>query len=899
MNEQWGSPQSEAGEEGSAELLMLLEERGVQLAVEQDQLVVRGRRQALDEDLIARLRAHKDGLIAHLRRAAETDGTAPAGFFEDERSRLVDLTDEEIAAVVATVPGGAANVQDVYPLAPLQEGVLFHHLSARDGDPYLLSTVCAFDSRERLDAYLRAYQEVVDRHDILRTGVLWEGVPEPVQVVWRRAELPVEEIVLDPDGGDALARLWERGDPRRARIDIRRAPLLRITVAHDTANARWLMLTLLHHLVGDHTTLQVVEEEIAALAAGRPEQLLPVRPFRDFIAEVRRGPGREEHEKFFTGMLGDIDEPTAPYGLLDTRGEGHGVAEARTLLDPALSARLRERARRLGVSTASLAHLAWAQVLARLTGRQEVVFGTVLFGRMHGATGVTRAVGPFINTLPLRLTVDARPVEEAVAEAHGALAALLGHEHASLVLAQRCSEVPAPAPLFTSLFNYRHSGDVVSPADEPAGITPLRGEERTNYPLTVSVDDIGDGIALSVQAIEPIDPWHVTGYLSTVLENLADALEHRPQCGTDTIDVLPAAERLLLLAGGSGDRLAGSGSGEHTDSHDRTDSNEHTDSRYRTGSRDRTEAGPCLTDLYQAQAARTPDAIAVVHGDQRLTYAELDAQANRLARRLRTLGAGPDRLVAVRTARGIGMVTGLLAVLKAGAAYLPLDPTHPAARLDAILADSGPVALLTDDDTAAVDPPLPTVLLDDAATEAFPAEPLTRAETGLRPDHLAYVIYTSGSTGTPKGVMVEHANVARLFDRHGRAVRLRPGRRVDAVPLLSRSTSRCGSSGARCCTAAGWSSCRTRSARAPEEFYELLCREGVTVLNQTPSRVPAARRRPTRPLARRPAAAPAALCGLRRRGAGPGTLRPVVRATRRTPARGWSTCTASPRPPCT
>lgn len=259
MNERWGSPQSEAGEEGSAELLMLLEKRGVQLAVEQDQLVVRGRRQALDEDLIARLRAHKDGLIAHLRRAAEADGTAPAGFFEDERPRLVDLTDEEIAAVVATVPGGTANVQDVYPLAPLQEGVLFHHLSARDGDPYLLSTVCAFDSREMLDAYLRAYQQVVDRHDILRTGVLWEGVPEPVQVVWRRAELPVEEIVLDPDGGDALARLWERADPRRARIDIRRAPLLRIMVAHDTANARWLMLTLLHHLVGDHTTLQVVE----------------------------------------------------------------------------------------------------------------------------------------------------------------------------------------------------------------------------------------------------------------------------------------------------------------------------------------------------------------------------------------------------------------------------------------------------------------------------------------------------------------------------------------------------------------------------------------------------------------------------------------------------------------
>ncbi|HEV3051261.1 MAG TPA: condensation domain-containing protein, partial [Longimicrobium sp.] len=300
---------------------------------------------------------------------------------------LVELSQAEIDRIVAGVPGGAANVQDIYPLAPLQEGFLFHHLMSEEGDPYLTSTVSEFDSRARLEQYLAALQAVIDRHDILRTSMAWEGLREPVQVVWRHAPLPVEEVELDADAEDAAGQLWRRFDPRHYRIDLREAPLRRACIAEDRARSRWLLLMLMHHLTGDHESLEVQQEEIAAHLRGLESELPAPLPFRNYVAQARLGVSREEHERFFRGMLQDVEEPTAPYGLMDVWGEGHGIGEAWLAVGGDLAARLRRRARALGVSAASLCHLAWAQVLARVSGRSDVVFGTLLFGRMQGGEG--------------------------------------------------------------------------------------------------------------------------------------------------------------------------------------------------------------------------------------------------------------------------------------------------------------------------------------------------------------------------------------------------------------------------------------------------------------------------------------------------------------------------------
>ncbi|MFB7732763.1 amino acid adenylation domain-containing protein, partial [Streptomyces sp. NPDC056127] len=421
---------------------------------------------------------------------------------------LVELTAAQIDLVCESVEGGAANVADVYPLAPLQEGIFFHHLLTGPGaaDVYLVPMVLGFDSRERLDGFLAALQRVVDRHDIYRTGLVWEGLPEPLQVVRRRAAVPVTEVLLTGDGDpqaelQALAGRW---------IDLRQAPLLRVHVAADPGRTgRWLGLVQVHHLLQDHTALQVVLGEVAALMEGRGDELPVPLPFRDFVAQARLGVSRAEHEEFFAELLRDVTEPTLPFGLADTRGDGTGVKQARLVVDEGLAGRVREQARGLGVSPATLFHVAYARVLASLAGRSDVVFGTLLLGRMNAGVGAERIPGPFINTLPVRVDVAALDVVGAVRAMQGQLAGLLVHEHAPLALAQKVSAVPASAPLFTSLFNYRHGGPGAgagaSVRGGAAGVELLFAQERTNYPLAVAVDDLGSGFAVAVDAVAPGD----------------------------------------------------------------------------------------------------------------------------------------------------------------------------------------------------------------------------------------------------------------------------------------------------------------------------------------------------------------------------------------------------------
>ena len=667
---------------------------------------------------------------------------------------LVRLTQSEIDSIVAGVPGGAANVQDLYPLTPLQEGLLFHHLISVSGDAYLLQSLLGFEARDRLDDFVRALQAVIARHDILRTAIVWEGLTEPVQVVWREAPMMIEEIApgqIVEEGqaegeGEIARQLRARYSSRQMRLDLRQAPLMRCIVTHDPVNERWLLLWLSHHLTIDHTTIEIMLQEAQSLLLGVADRLPEPPPFRNFVAHARLGLTPTEHEVFFRSMLGDIDEPTAPFGLLDARSDGEEVKELRIELEAILAGRLRERARFLGVSTASLCHLAWAQVLARVSGRDDVVFGTVLIGRMHGGAGADRAPGLFINTLPVRVRIGPEPAASSVKQLHTLLAELLRHEHASLALAQRCSGVKAPTPLFSSLFNYRHRSrrEEISPdaATAWAGIHLLDFEERTNYPLTLSIDDLGDSFVLTVQVVRPIDPGRIYGYLRTALEQLMEKLEEAPETEVRAIEVLPESERRLLLKewGRTGaDALTASSRREQS-----------------------------VHELFEEQVEASPEAVAVVCGDEQLSYAALNAQANRLAHHLQGAGVGPDARVAICLEKGVEMVVALLATLKAGGAYVPLDPAYPPDRLAYILKDSAPTVLLIHNATLAAlatCPPGPRIVnLDDDLWEwaCQPSLNPNGKDPGLKAGSLAYIIYTSGSTGLPKGVMIEHRGLSNL-----------------------------------------------------------------------------------------------------------------------------------------
>ncbi|MEX5542834.1 amino acid adenylation domain-containing protein, partial [Pseudomonas poae] len=637
---------------------------------------------------------------------------------------LVSLDQSTIDQVVAQVPGGAANVQDIYPLAPLQEGILYHHISAEQGDPYLLQSHLAFDSLERLDAFAQALQQVIDRHDILRTGVVWEGLAQPLQVVWREARLSMMELHLQ---GDVLAGLHERFDARRFRLDISQAPLIRVNYAQDPANGRIAVVLLYHHIALDHTAFDVVLREMQGHLLGHGAPTAAPMPYRNYVAQALLGVSEQEHEAFFRDMLGDIDEPTLPFGWQDVRGDGNQIEEYSLRLDAPLNRGLRAQARLLGVSTASLFHLAWAQVLAATSGRHDVVFGTVLVGRLQGGDGADRALGVFINTLPLRLDIDGQGVKTAVRATHDRLSALLGHEHASLALAQRCSGVAAPAPLFSSMLNYRHRGVATRSAGAQQawqGMQTLTNNGRTNYPLSLNVDDLGDGY--DITALARIDAQRVCGYMQTALTRLVEALEQAPQQPVNQLSILGEHERRHVLYGFNA-----------------------TEVDY--------DLDQTLHGLFEAQVVRTPNAVAVKADSQQLTYRQLNERANRLAHHLRDLGVQPDTRVGICVERGLDMVVGLFAILKAGGGYVPLDPAYPQERIAYMLHDSAPVVVLAQSATRALLVDVPVIDLDHGTWQHQPA---TNPEVpALTARHQAYVIYTSGSTGQPKGVINEHAGV--------------------------------------------------------------------------------------------------------------------------------------------
>ncbi len=780
-----------------SELLAAISTHAIRLQREEGDLIVLGDDEALDDAVWDQLIAHKSRLLALVAEHGG-DWLSPAYRITPAMLPLVSLEQAAIDRIVASIPGGAANVQDIYPLAPLQEGMLYHHLSAEQGDPYVLHAQFVFDSRGRLEAFAEALQWVIDRHDILRTSMAWESLDAPVQVVWRKATLACEEAHFS--GGDALGRLLAGYDARTYRMDLGQAPLLRLVFADDPANSRVVAMLLFHHTILDHTALDVVRHEIQLYLAGEQAQAGAPVAFRSYIAQVLHGVGEQEHERFFREMLADIDAPTLPFGLQDVQGDGQGIDEARLPVDSALSLRLRSLARPLGVSVASLLHLALARVLGVVSGRDAVVFGTVMLGRMGAGEGGERALGMFINTLPLRVDVGAQGVRAGVKATHERLTALLNHEHASLALAQRCSGVAAPTPLFSAMLNYRHSaaGDMAEVIDVAEGIQVLGAEERTNYPLTVNVDDLGEDFALTVMVDASIGAQRVAGYLHTALASLADALEQRPEMPLSGLNILPDTERQTLLH-----RL------NHTP-HTYADSH-------------------LIHQQVERHATAQPEAIALRFNDLRLTYRQLNERANQVAHRLLAQGIRPDDRVAICVERGPEMVIGLLGILKAGAGYVPIDPAYPQERITYTLADSEPLAVLVQANTRHLARDLAQIDLNGLRGES-----IVNPRVAISPASLAYVIYTSGSTGQPKGVMIEHRQVARLFSAtehwfgfnrndvwalfHSFAFdfsvweiwgALMHGGQLLIVPQLV--------------------------SRSPDECYALLCDAGVSILNQTPS----------------------------------------------------------------
>ncbi|PKD39522.1 non-ribosomal peptide synthetase, partial [Methylomonas sp. Kb3] len=749
-----------------------IKDKNISVAAEDGELVIRAPQGVMDADTIALLRQHKLDLLAALEGSRGGDGSWASSMFDDlpplkitpDMLTLIDLSQQQIDSIVEQVPQGATNIQDIYPLAPLQEGILFHHLLDTQGDTYLLRTVLSFENRDFLDQFLDALQSVIDRHDILRSAMFWQDLLQPVQVVLRQAPLRVEQLSLREDG-EALQQLLDFTDPHRLRLNLQEAPLLAAYVIVDQQSGECLLGLLSHHIVCDHISLEFIIAEIHLLLQNRGSELSPALPYRNFIAQLR-SISTEAHEAYFRKQLADITEPTAPFGLIDIKSVNE-IHEVSVRLPDTLAEKIKGVCRQSGVSAAVLFHLVWARVVAQCCGRDDVVFGTVLTGRLQGSAGADSALGMFINTLPIRINAGSNSVRQMVADTYRNLIDLLTHEQAPLPLAQRCSGVTGTTPLFTTLLNYRHSLQPDTSTSDGVwdGMRILiGGEERSNYPITLSVDDFGNGFGLTAQCVSGVEPGRITDYVLTAIEALTDTLMQNPEQSLRSVTILTLAERRQVLHEWNATEVA--------------------------YPQDR-----CIHQLFEAQVEQTPNAIALTSEDQCLSYAELNAKANQLAHYLIAQGVGPDVLVGICIERSPEMVVGLLGILKAGSAYVPLDPHYPEERLRYMLADAGVELLLTrqgltemlagNDSGVGYAPRtlaesgfgaeqvrgayptdgvvgrgrvVLTTLCLDSDWSVIAASPSHNPEPRNHPLDLAYIIYTSGSTGQPKGVAVTHRN---------------------------------------------------------------------------------------------------------------------------------------------
>jgi amino acid adenylation domain-containing protein len=662
---------------------------------------------------------------------------------------LVQLLPEHIDQIVRSVPGGAPNIQDIYPLTPLQEGLLFHHLINDRNDGYILSVLFEVESETRVSELSVALQKVIDRHEILRCAVFWEQLPQPVQVIHRHANLPVEKL---PIGPHRAVQDWlkEWMNPGRHRINLRRAPLMRLVIIEESDSQRRYAILQIHHVICDYQSLRGIVAEAMELLSHGGEQLPQAGSFRDFIAQAPAGAQTQVAEQFFRKALADLHEPSVPFGLFDVHADDFHINEARDELDPDLTRALLAQARRHGVSAARLFHAAGGLVVAHTSGLDDIVFGTVLLAERPRNVRAQRRLGLFVNTLPIRLRLEGVSARQLVEQTDRELLGLLEHRQVPLSVAQQCSGLERQAPLFSTLFTYRHStADDRSEWSSAAGIRVLEMRESwTNYPITITVDDLGDAFRVTVQTDYRVDPGRVLRYLTTATQSLVDALEEAPQTPALSLGILPESERHELL-----------------------DLFNATQAPY--------PQQKLVYELFEEQVERTPGAVAVVYEEASLTYAGLNAKANQLARYLREQGVQVGECIPILMPRCPLMLVAQLAALKSGGTYVPLDIGQPVERLALMIRDCGAHHVLADReawdglDRSGMQWVDCAALADSIGN--FPGSDLGLKLNSLHP---AYVMYTSGSTGVPKGVIVPHGAVTRLVINNGYA-------RIDSTDCIA------------------------------------------------------------------------------------------------------------------
>ncbi|WP_436838580.1 amino acid adenylation domain-containing protein [Nocardia nova] len=663
---------------------------------------------------------------------AEHSTRPDAGGFTVSDFPLVRLRQTDIARFSDSYPG----LTDIWPLTPLQSGMLFHALLADTStDVYITQFTVDLGGVVDTRRLRAAAQSVLDRHDNLRVAFAADGSGDPVQIVLDRVEAPWREVDftdLDRAGAEAEAVRFAESD-LAVRFAMDRAPLLRFTLMRLAPDAYRLLVTS-HHILIDGWSSPLLMQDLLTLYAlgGRSRQLPAVRSYGDYLhwlAAQDPVAARVEWQRALDG----ITEPT-PLAPVDPGREiSAGTGEVAFELSVAETTELSRLAARLGVTVNTVVQAAWGLLIGRSTDRDDVVFGATVSGRPPALPGVETMVGLFLNAIPVRVRLGATgTLTELLGRLQAEQASLLDYHYLGLSDIQQAVGVEG---LFDSLVVFesfpvdREGLDRVGSIDG-MHVTGIGAVNGTHYPVTVIVV-LDSRLRISLKYLRDVFDESAAQAMSERLATLIGRFSATPQARVAEVDALLSGERAELTARNA------------------TDVPQLRDDA-------------TLLSLFDAQVARTPQAPALYFGDTVLTYRELDLRSRAVAAELLHRGVGPESLVAVAMRRSIDLVVGIYAVLRSGAGYVPVDPDHPAERTEFVLANSRPACVLS---TAADDfrtgSAVPVVDIaglgagaDTVADLEFPA---------VRPDTVAYVIHTSGSTGRPKGVVITHRQMTNQF----------------------------------------------------------------------------------------------------------------------------------------
>ncbi|MBW4636661.1 MAG: amino acid adenylation domain-containing protein [Gloeocapsa sp. UFS-A4-WI-NPMV-4B04] len=644
------------------------------------------------------------------------------------------------------------NIEDAYPLSPMQEGMLFHSLLAPTSGVYI--DQLRFDLHGNLDvsAFAQAWQQVIARHPVLRTAFVWEGLEKPIQVVVREVNIPWEyqdwqqfSAIEQQEQLETLLQEDQRG------FELSKAPLMRFTLI-QIAEATYHFIWSHHHLLLDGWSLPLIFQEVIsyykAFCQSESLFLAQPRPYRDYIAWLQQQ-NLSQAEAFWREKLKNFTAPTQLWvdqnpGQLPNQEASY--EQQKTKLSVATTTALKSLAQQQHLTPNILIQGAWALLLSCYSSELDIVFGAAVSGRPYSLINVESMVGNFINTLPVRVQVNSeefllpwlKQIQAQQLESQQ-------YEYSPLVEVQGWSEVPRGVPLFETLLVFENypldlslQGQI-----ENLQIRSVDGFQKTNYPLELTVEvgaEFSFSMAYSCHRFDTATVTRMLGHLQNVLESIVA----NPHQRLEELSLLTVDQRYQLLMEWSEGREQGAGGNEEfIRTHDlRLDLSIH--------------------ELFEAQVERTPDAVAVVFEDQQLTYHELNARANQLAHYLQSVGVKPEVLVGLCVERSLEMVVGLLGILKAGGAYLPLDPTYPSQRLAFMVEDAQISVLLTQEKLVAGLPEQGTRICLDAEWGLISRESRENRVGGVTPENLAYVIYTSGSTGRPKGVMIQHHSLVNF-----------------------------------------------------------------------------------------------------------------------------------------